>query len=124
MYDWRYDLNKDTDVNSLDRTFWVEELKRTYFGDANLDGEFTSTDFVQVFQRGEYEDSLPANSTWASGDWNGDGEFSSTDFVVAFQAGGYEVGHREGTRAVPEPAGWLLASVGFILLTVGRRQRA
>ena len=59
-------------------------------GDANRDGLFNSSDLVQVFQRGEYEDGIENNSTWESGDWNGDLEFDSSDMVMAFQTGLYE----------------------------------
>jgi hypothetical protein len=59
-------------------------------GDSNRDGVFDSTDLVQVFQAGQYEDGVLGNSTWSSGDWNGDGEFDSQDLVFAFQAGSYQ----------------------------------
>jgi hypothetical protein len=59
-------------------------------GDANRDGVFNSSDLVQVFQAGEYEDELAENSFWETGDWNDDGEFNSSDFVVAWQFGAYE----------------------------------
>ena len=108
--DLGFDLVYDAVINDADRKFWVEEIMLTYFGDANLDGEFNSTDFIQVFQRNEYEDSLVGNSDWADGDWNGDGDFDSSDFVVAFQSGGYETGPRGSHSAfahaaaiVPEP---------------------
>jgi ELWxxDGT repeat protein len=58
-------------------------------GDSNGDGVFNSSDIVQVFQRGQYEDGVPSNSTFADGDWNGDGEFDSADFVFVFQQGNY-----------------------------------
>ena len=82
--DKQFDLNDDGVVDSADRTVWVEGIHRTYFGDADLDGEFSSSDFVLVFAAGEYEDDVPMNSTWEEGDWNGDGDFSSRDFVTAF----------------------------------------
>lgn len=58
-------------------------------GDANLDGVFNSTDLVLVWQAGEYEDTIPGNSTWAEGDWNGDGDFNTSDIIKAFQCGSY-----------------------------------
>lgn len=118
-----FDVNGDGDVDQSDRTHWVEELKKTYFGDSNLDGEFSSSDFVVVFQAGQYEDATVGNSTWETGDWNGDGDFDSSDFVAAFQAGGYEQGPRAAVAAVPEPGSFLLtlgAIVGGVLLR--RRQ--
>ena len=60
------------------------------YGDANLDGVFDSTDFVQIFQTGEYEDEVFGNSEWHEGDWNGDGEFDSSDLILAFRNGDFE----------------------------------
>jgi hypothetical protein len=108
-----YDLNSDQLVDQIDRTVWVESLRETYFGDANLDGEFNSGDLVAVFQAAEYEDEMDLNSGWASGDWNGDGDFTSRDLVLAFQAGGYESGPR--VALVPEPSAWLLLGIAIML---------
>ncbi|MCA9201368.1 MAG: hypothetical protein KDA87_27710, partial [Planctomycetales bacterium] len=109
-----FDLNSDGSVNDADHAMWVNDLRGTYYGDANLDGEFNSGDFVEVFTAGQYEDGIAGNSTWASGDWNGDGDFDSGDFVTAFQAGGYELGPRAAVAAVPEPASLtLLALAGL-----------
>jgi hypothetical protein len=117
-----FDLTGDGSVNDVDRVRWVEQLKRSYFGDANLDGEFSSADFVDVFTAGQYEDATAGNSGWATGDWNGDGDFGSSDFVTAFQAGGYELGPRQAISAVPEPSTGLLLLSGLLLL-VRRRSR-
>jgi hypothetical protein len=106
-----YDLNDDQFVDDLDRTVWVETLRKTYFGDSNLDGEFNTTDLVDVFQAGVYEDAIDGNAGWASGDWNGDADFSSRDLVLAFQSGGYEIGPRPA--AVPEPSVSLLLLIGI-----------
>ncbi|MEZ6120649.1 MAG: hypothetical protein R3C28_29295 [Pirellulaceae bacterium] len=109
--DDRYDVNQDGVVNQDDRTFWVHELRNTYFGDANLDGEFNSGDLVTVFNAGQFEDGVANNSDWASGDWSGDGEFDTSDFVVAFTDGGYELGPRNRTQTVPEPTFSLLSII-------------
>ncbi|MCA9214323.1 MAG: matrixin family metalloprotease [Planctomycetales bacterium] len=84
-----YDVNLDGQSNSLDRDDLIFNQIGTVLGDANLDGVFDSSDFVLVFQAGQYEDGVSQNSGWASGDWNGDGEFSTLDLVVAFQGGAY-----------------------------------
>ena len=102
--DTEFDINRDGQVDDEDLSTWVVDLKMTYFGDANLDGEFNSGDLVAVFQAGEYENNEPLIASWAIGDWNGDGKFTSGDLVAAFQDGGYEQGPRLAANAVPEPA--------------------
>ncbi len=114
-----YDLNSDNLVNELDRVFWINDLKKSYFGDANLDGEFNSSDLVVVFTSGKYETGSAAG--WSEGDWNGDMLFESGDMVTAFTAGGYELGPREAVAAVPEPSGLILFALGLLALRVRRR---
>jgi hypothetical protein len=86
------DFNNDgcTDIALTGVYGWksIPILESAIPGDANRDGRFDSSDFVQVFQAGKYQTGQPA--TWAEGDWNGDGFFDSGDFVLAFQCGGYE----------------------------------
>ncbi|MCA9172729.1 MAG: hypothetical protein KDB23_33950, partial [Planctomycetales bacterium] len=101
--DW-FDLNQDESLDSADVAYWVSELKQTWMGDANLDGEFNSTDLVQVFQAGLYEQNVDA--TWAEGDWSSDHRFGSADLVLAFQDGGFELGPKPAVVSVPEPV-WL-----------------
>ncbi|MCA9166278.1 MAG: VCBS repeat-containing protein [Planctomycetales bacterium] len=82
------DGDKDLDIVSMNaaQIVWYEQR---LLGDVNNDGVFDSTDLVLVFQAGEYEDRILANSSFADGDWNNDGEFDSSDLVAAFQAGHY-----------------------------------
>jgi hypothetical protein len=113
----RFDRTKDGLVNDQDILHVVTlpgELN-TYIGDADLDGEFNSTDLVQVLAAGEYEDTVTVNSTWATGDWNGDGEFDTSDLVSALAAGGYEAGPRPvaAVAAVPEPTGGAAILLGI-----------
>ncbi len=119
-----FDLNGDSVVDDQDRTVWVEDLRKTWFGDSNLDGIFNTADFIQVFQKGEYEDTLVGNSTWSTGDWNGDREFNSTDLIKAFQADGFEKGPRGAVSAVPEPSGLVALLLGACVgcQTVRRRR--
>ena len=117
-----FDLNGDAVVDSADRVVMVEQLLNTYFGDSNLDGEFSTADFVNVFQAGEFEDGVPGNSTWSTGDWNGDGDFGTGDFVVAFQAGGFEQGPRAGIARVPEPTGTVFGLGSLLTITAFRRR--
>ncbi len=117
------DLNADQLVDTEDLRMWVKELKATWFGDANLDGKFNSSDLVAVFEAGEYEDDLPNNSVWSTGDWNGDAEFDSGDVVVAFQDGGYEKGPLASVGTVPEPATWVMLTAGLIGIAIRRRNK-
>ena len=114
-----YDLTGDDLVTFADREFWVNELKNTWIGDANLSGEFNSGDMVQVFARGKYE--KPELASWEEGDFDGDTKFGSGDMVAAFVAGGYEKGAKPGgpnpaVSAVPEPSSVLLLLFGGSIL--------
>ena len=117
--DHYFDVNGDNEVTQRDHTAWVEDLKQTYYGDSNLDGEFNSGDLVEVFAAGKYEDDLNNNSGWADGDWNADAEFDSSDLVVAFADGGYEQGPR--VNAVPEPSAAVLIVFGMLALVRRRK---
>jgi hypothetical protein len=114
--DSQFDVNLDGTVSGADRVAWVEQLKNTYFGDANLDGEFNSGDLVVVLGAGEYEDAIAGNSTWATGDWDGDGDFTTSDLVTALSGGGYENGPRGAVASVPEPSAGLLMVIAMLPL--------
>lgn len=98
----KFDLTQDGNVSPDDAQLWTKQIALTFFGDANLDGQFASDDLVTVFVAGEYEDTKYKNSIWHTGDWNSDGEFNSADLVLAFTDGGFERGPRT-IIAVPEP---------------------
>lgn len=119
-YDPRYDLDNNSRVELDDLSIWLHELRLTYFGDANLDGVFDSSDLVEIFREGQYEDSVPGNSNWSSGDWDGSGDFDSSDLVKAFQDGGYEQGPRP--VAVPEPTASILSLLLFAGISLRRRR--
>ena len=102
------DFNVDGRVDLDDLRLFVRSGLNTHIGDANLDGQFDSTDLVAVFQAGEYDDAIAENSTWVDGDWNCDAEFTSRDFVFAFQDGSYVRAVRTNRNdAALSPAAWI-----------------
>ena len=109
-----YDLNNDAGVDDADRKEWVEVLKNTWFGDADLNGEFNSSDLVFVLIAGKYETGDSGN--WGDGDFNGDGIVNTSDLVTALVGGGYELGPRAATSAsaIPEPGSLTLFGLGLL----------
>jgi polyhydroxybutyrate depolymerase len=117
-----FDVNQDGMVTSDDYARWVVDLRQTWIGDADLNGEFNSGDLIEVFSAGLYEKEQPAG--WATGDWDGNGAFESGDLIAAFADGGYEQGPRPALRVVPEPSSVVaLLAGGILLLRVVRRNR-
>ena len=115
-------MNGDEAVDNTDVDIWVKDLANTWLGDANVDGEFNSTDFVTVFVKGKYE--REQDSVWSEGDWNGDGRFNSSDFVVAFVDGGYEKGKKPpAVGVVPEPSTGVLILLGLVTAMCCRHRR-
>ena len=116
-----YDLNSDALVDADDVGVWINDLFKSWIGDANLDGEFSSADLVTVLASGTYE--AEVDSAWTTGDFNGDGRTNSGDLVAALADGGYEVGPRAAVSAVPEPVSVTLLTLGIVGLC-GRRKRS
>ena len=84
----RFDVTDDGATNQADLRAWIKDLEHSWFGDANLDGQFDSLDLVTLLEAGQYKDNVRRNSTWSTGDWNADGEFDKADIVLALQSGG------------------------------------
>lgn len=118
--DVTYDLNSDQLVDARDVNVWVKDLKKTWIGDADVNMQFNSADFVQVFAAGKYETEQAA--VWSEGDWDGSGKFNSADFVAAFADGGYELGAATGAvSAVPEPSTLLMTLMAVLgIVALGR----
>ncbi len=98
--DGMFDIDQDGLVDLSDHAIWIEKLRRTHYGDANLDGEFNTGDLAQVLGAGKYK--THEYASWSEGEWNGDGVFDTGDLVKALDDGGYEIGPRK-QAAVPEP---------------------
>ncbi len=121
----QYDLTGDGLVDVADVNEWAKakDIGYTWIGDANYDGQFNTSDFVQVLGIGKYEQP-GATAVWSEGDWNGDGVFGTGDLVAALSDGGYELGPRTDVAAVPEPGAIVLSLLGLAgLLRFGRRVR-
>ena len=118
--DPKYDINHDALVDNNDRVDWVEGIKRTYFGDADMNLVFDDQDFVAVFVSGKYLTGQDAG--WADGDWDGNGVFTEQDLVAVFTAGGYLQPPRGAVAAVPEPTGVVLLIVALATLVPLRRR--
>jgi uncharacterized protein YjbI with pentapeptide repeats len=117
-----FDLNGDGSINHADHRVWVKDLAHTWYGDANLDGEFNSTDLIDALAAGTYEADMAAG--WASGDFDGNGHFDSSDLIEALADGGYEQGLRPpAAAAVPEPQACALLTMGLVVALCGRRTR-
>ncbi len=114
-----FDLDGDGLVNLVDLDTWVHDVKRTWFGDANLNGEFNTGDLVQVLAAGKYETQQAAG--WSQGDWNGDGEFNTRDLVIALEDGGYETGRAMDLASVPEPSSLALLILSASCVLYRRR---
>lgn len=85
-----FDLNGDGVADNLtdgDLDQRILHIVKTYYGDANPDGQYNSDDMVVVFGAGENEDGGNDNSTWAEDDWTGDGAFDGADNVLAMPWG-------------------------------------
>ena len=72
----RLDVNRDETVDVNDVHHWVTDLKSTFVGDANLDGEVKFDDFL----------ALSANfghaGGWAEGDFDANGQVEFPDFLA------------------------------------------
>ena len=91
----------------------------TWFGDANLDLQVNATDLNALALNWRRTDA----DSWSQGDFNGDRIVNAADLnqlALNWRSG---VNPAPASAAVPEPAGVLLLSLGFIGLVVERHRR-
>ena len=116
--DLKFDLTDDGIVDQLDREFWVEDVKGTYFGDANLDQSVEFRDFLGLANRF----GTKSSAGWADGDFDGDGDVAFRDFLL--QASNFgKVAASAEAAAVPEPSGAMLALLFGLAGLIGYRRR-
>ena len=109
------DLNKDGLFDSEDVRVWVEDVKQTFFGDADLDGEVSFADFLTL--SGNFDES----GGWGDGDFDGDGKVAFADFLMLSQNFGNKP---SAISATPEPTSALSATIGVAcILRLCRRRR-
>lgn len=74
------DINRDGTLDREDVNEVVRLAGSTY-GDANMDGIFSTSDLVEIMKAGK----MGGRGTWVEGDFNGDQHVSTDDLVFAFE---------------------------------------
>ena len=72
--DPHFDLNSDDIVDVADRTIWITDIKNTFPGDTNLDGQVDSLDLNSLALSWRKVDA----TSWSQGDFNGEAENGDT----------------------------------------------
>lgn len=107
-----FDLNDDNVVDAIDRTFWVEQIANTFFGDANLDGTVNFTDFLALSA------SFDQSNGWAGGDFDGSGVSDFADFTILAD----NFGAARELSTVSEPSSQLFPPFALLVLLWPRRR--
>lgn len=109
-----FDLTEDERVNLDDRTAWVE-LRGTYIGDANLDGQVNATDLNALALNWLADDA----TSWGQGDFNGDGHVNAmdqNDLALNWLSESIEA------TSVPEPWSNTLLATAMAAVAIWRRR--
>lgn len=108
-----FDLNDDGLVNIEDQRVWVEDVRGTFFGDTDLNGQVSFADFLTLSANfGESE------AGWEHGDFDCNASVGFPDFLQLSASFGSEA---DAVSSVPEPnCSWLVFAVACVL---GRGRR-
>ena len=109
-----FDLNGDERVDLGDRGAWVE-LRGTFVGDTNLDGQVDAADLNALALH--WRDDV---ASWEQGDFNGDSLANATDLndlALNWRSTNLQA------FSVPEPSAWGPFGIGLLWLLRGWRGR-
>lgn len=109
-----FDVNGDRIVDASDRVVWVEDIKGTFFGDANLDGTVDAQDLNLVALNWQRSDA----TSWAQGDFSGEGKVDATDLN---RLGIHWQREVNVAASVPEPSAFALSILLVAAITVWSR---
>ena len=108
----QYDIDQSGAVDLADRNYWVTDLKSTWIGDADLDGQVTAADLNALALNWRATNV----TTWAQGDFTGDGIVNASDLnalALNWQSG---IATAASPAAVPEPSSITLMLLGLCAL--------
>jgi iduronate 2-sulfatase len=96
-------------------------------GDADLDGAVTTADVNAILTSGLLNTGIPG-AVWQQGDFDYDGFVTTADINALLTTGRLNAGSYlpppgatgAAVAGVPEPATWLVAAIGLLLLVAGR----
>lgn len=111
-----FDINRDGIVDQEDRRMWVEDIAGTHFGDANLDGEVSFSDFLA------FAANFGKSGGWAEGNFDGVRGVEFLDFLTLDHFFGQS--RSPTTTAVPEPSTFLPALLSLCYLGLRRHHRS
>ena len=115
--DPRYNLTSDEVVDELDLGVWVQQIRKTYLGDANLDGQVDGEDLNALALNWRSEQIVG----WAQGDFTADGNVDSDDLNL-LALNWQSTNAVAAASAVPEPSSAVLSFFGFVALLALRNK--